>query len=140
MTPFFKRLAVSCDRDVFRPLHYQGVAMVISTTAFGVYFSLMSEIHDPTAGEPQNNLAWLALASIAVFITGESLHFQARLFILKAIGVVEHLLSVFFYFFFFKKFLVLQLITIIICYGVQVLLSAGVRSHGWSCRKFSPSK
>lgn len=52
--------------------------MVISTTAFGVYFSLMSEIHDPTAGEPQNNLAWLALASIAVFITGEILHFSGK--------------------------------------------------------------
>lgn len=74
------------DTSFSPSLHYQGVAMAISTTAFGVYFSLMSEIHDPTAEEPQNNLAWLALASIAVFITGEILHFQAKLFILKAVS------------------------------------------------------
>ncbi|XP_037633823.1 solute carrier family 2, facilitated glucose transporter member 8 [Sebastes umbrosus] len=63
-----------------------GVAMAISTTAFGVYFYLMSKIHNPTslsdlaldvqskAGEePHAELAWLALASMAVFITGFAL-------------------------------------------------------------------
>lgn len=63
---------------------YQGVAMAISTTAFGVYFYLMSKMHSTTslsllmldvqstAGEePHADLAWLALASMAVFITGE---------------------------------------------------------------------
>lgn len=59
--------------------------MAISTTAFGVYFYLMSKNHPPTLGllvldiqttageEPHADLAWLALASMAVFITGETL-------------------------------------------------------------------
>ncbi|XP_034727086.1 solute carrier family 2, facilitated glucose transporter member 8 isoform X1 [Etheostoma cragini] len=63
-----------------------GVAMAISTTAFGVYFYLMSKLHSTTslsllaldiqskAGEePHGDLAWLALASMAVFITGFAL-------------------------------------------------------------------
>ncbi|XP_005938721.1 solute carrier family 2, facilitated glucose transporter member 8 [Haplochromis burtoni] len=45
-----------------------GVAMAISTTAFGVYFYLMSLLP-----EPHGDLAWMALASIAVFITGFAL-------------------------------------------------------------------
>lgn len=67
------------------PINNQGVAMAISTTAFGVYFYLMSKLHTPTVSlsilmldiqskageEPHANLAWLALASMAVFITGE---------------------------------------------------------------------
>lgn len=60
--------------------------MAISTTAFGVYFYLVSKLHSTTslsllmldiqskAGEePHADLAWLALASMAVFITGEIL-------------------------------------------------------------------
>ncbi|XP_054629529.1 solute carrier family 2, facilitated glucose transporter member 8 [Dunckerocampus dactyliophorus] len=39
-----------------------GVAMAISTAAFGVYFYLMYRLHA--------DLSWLALASISVFITG----------------------------------------------------------------------
>ncbi|XP_049906177.1 solute carrier family 2, facilitated glucose transporter member 8 [Epinephelus moara] len=63
-----------------------GVAMAISTTAFGVYFYLMTKVHSTTslsllvldlqstAGEePHADLAWLALASMAVFITGFAL-------------------------------------------------------------------
>ncbi|XP_069025443.1 solute carrier family 2, facilitated glucose transporter member 8 [Embiotoca jacksoni] len=63
-----------------------GVAMTISTTAFGVYFYLTSKYHATTslsllmldiqsaAGEdPHPDLSWLALASIAVFITGFAL-------------------------------------------------------------------
>ncbi|XP_033974075.1 solute carrier family 2, facilitated glucose transporter member 8 [Trematomus bernacchii] len=62
-----------------------GVAMAISTTAFGVYFYLVSKNHPPTLGhlvldiqstageEPHADLAWLALASMAVFITGFAL-------------------------------------------------------------------
>ncbi|XP_031161163.1 solute carrier family 2, facilitated glucose transporter member 8 isoform X1 [Sander lucioperca] len=63
-----------------------GIAMAISTTAFGVYFYLMSKLHSTTsltllaldiqskAGEePHADLAWLALASMAVFITGFAL-------------------------------------------------------------------
>lgn len=63
-----------------------GVAMALSTTAFGVYFYLMSKLHSTTslslvmldiqsqAGEePHANLTWLALASMAVFITGFAL-------------------------------------------------------------------
>lgn len=44
--------------------------MTLSTTAFGIYFYLMTHIYTPTSGEPQTNLAWLALASTGVFITG----------------------------------------------------------------------
>ncbi|XP_029296364.1 solute carrier family 2, facilitated glucose transporter member 8 [Cottoperca gobio] len=60
-----------------------GVAMAISTTAFGVYFYLMSKFPPPSslsllvldkaAEEPHADLAWLALASMAVFITGFAL-------------------------------------------------------------------
>ncbi|XP_041792737.1 solute carrier family 2, facilitated glucose transporter member 8 [Chelmon rostratus] len=63
-----------------------GVAMAISTTAFGVYFYLMSKLHSTTtlnalmqdiqtkaAEEPHTDLAWLALASMGVFITGFAL-------------------------------------------------------------------
>ncbi|XP_068560050.1 solute carrier family 2, facilitated glucose transporter member 8 [Cebidichthys violaceus] len=46
-----------------------GVFMAISTTAFGVYFNIQSQ-----AGvEPHADLSWLALASMAVFITGFAL-------------------------------------------------------------------
>ncbi|XP_041855533.1 solute carrier family 2, facilitated glucose transporter member 8 [Melanotaenia boesemani] len=60
-----------------------GVAMAISTTTFGVYFYLMSKVHNTTlhsavtlelqtgvGEEPHADLAWLALASMAVFISG----------------------------------------------------------------------
>ena len=56
--------------------------MAISTTAFGIYFYLISGQHIPTslshtmleASEAAHtDLAWLALASMAVFITGEAL-------------------------------------------------------------------
>ncbi|XP_060927990.1 solute carrier family 2, facilitated glucose transporter member 8 isoform X1 [Limanda limanda] len=56
-----------------------GVAMVISTTAFGVYFYLMSRIHEGgpplslLGAEPHSDLTWLALASMAVFIAGFAL-------------------------------------------------------------------
>ncbi|KAF3695332.1 Solute carrier family 2, facilitated glucose transporter member 8 Glucose transporter type 8 [Channa argus] len=62
-----------------------GVAMAISTNAFGVYFFLISKMHSPTslslmldvqmeAGEePHTDLSWLALASMAIFITGFAL-------------------------------------------------------------------
>ncbi|KAM9392319.1 solute carrier family 2, facilitated glucose transporter member 8 [Pholidichthys leucotaenia] len=60
-----------------------GVAMAISTMVFGVYFYLMSKLHSPptvtlsvmrAVGEgPHPNLAWLALASMAVFIMGFAL-------------------------------------------------------------------
>ncbi|XP_071339989.1 solute carrier family 2, facilitated glucose transporter member 8 [Trachinotus anak] len=52
-----------------------GVAMAISTTAFGVYFYLMSKLHSstPPSEEPNTDLAWLALASMAVFISGFAL-------------------------------------------------------------------
>jgi len=44
--------------------------MAISTTSFGVYFYLVSRV--PSVGEePHADLSWLALASMAVFITGE---------------------------------------------------------------------
>jgi len=54
--------------------------MTISTAAFGIYFYLMSKIKSTTlmdvqitAGEEAHpELAWLALASMAVFISGES--------------------------------------------------------------------
>lgn len=41
--------------------------MTLSTAAFGIYFYLMT---NATSGGPQTNLAWLALASTGVFITG----------------------------------------------------------------------
>lgn len=58
-----------------------GVAMAISTTSFGVYFYLMSQQPpSPTAGlgvmataAPAPDLRWLALSSLAVFITGFAL-------------------------------------------------------------------
>lgn len=65
--------------------------MAISTTAFGIYFYLMSKLHSSTSlslmmqeasEEPHPDLAWLALASMAVFITGEILDFQSKLLLL----------------------------------------------------------
>ncbi|XP_042344758.1 solute carrier family 2, facilitated glucose transporter member 8 [Plectropomus leopardus] len=63
-----------------------GVAMAISTTTFGVYFYLLAEHHNttslnasaldvqsPAAAGPPPDLFWLALASMAVFITGFAL-------------------------------------------------------------------
>ncbi|XP_028269834.1 solute carrier family 2, facilitated glucose transporter member 8 [Parambassis ranga] len=50
-----------------------GVAMAISTTAFGVYFYLMSKFHSAGGEEPHADLSGLALASMAVFITGFAL-------------------------------------------------------------------
>ncbi|KAG7489882.1 solute carrier family 2, facilitated glucose transporter member 8 [Solea senegalensis] len=57
-----------------------GVAMVISTTAFGVYFYLMSSgasldllLMDAAGEKPHTDLAWLALASMAIFIAGFAL-------------------------------------------------------------------
>ncbi|XP_068594456.1 solute carrier family 2, facilitated glucose transporter member 8 [Brachionichthys hirsutus] len=59
-----------------------GVAMAMSTTAFGVYFHLLSKPHHSTvaldiqsavAEGPHPDLSWLALASMAVFITGFAL-------------------------------------------------------------------
>lgn len=44
--------------------------MTLSTTAFGIYFYMMAHSHNSASGEPQTNLAWLALASTGVFITG----------------------------------------------------------------------
>ncbi|XP_049619220.1 solute carrier family 2, facilitated glucose transporter member 8 [Syngnathus scovelli] len=48
-----------------------GMAMVISTAAFGLYFYLMSRSSSPE--EHHANMAWLALTSMAVFITGFAL-------------------------------------------------------------------
>lgn len=64
-----------------------GVAMAISTTAFGVYFYLVSQqpptvtppdvfimdVQSPVGVQPHMDLAWLALVSMAVFITGFAL-------------------------------------------------------------------
>ncbi|XP_060895024.1 solute carrier family 2, facilitated glucose transporter member 8 [Labrus mixtus] len=60
-----------------------GVAMAISTTAFGVYFyltppkpsmtlqsGLLLDVQTTAGPEPHLDLAWLALVSMAVFITG----------------------------------------------------------------------
>ncbi|XP_038143051.1 solute carrier family 2, facilitated glucose transporter member 8 [Cyprinodon tularosa] len=52
-----------------------GVLMMISTTAFGVYFYLVAKVPgaasvSPTAAEPHPDLTWLALASMAIFIAG----------------------------------------------------------------------
>ncbi|XP_005812518.1 solute carrier family 2, facilitated glucose transporter member 8 [Xiphophorus maculatus] len=46
-----------------------GVAMMISTTAFGVYFYLTPKVPSGAAA-PHADLTWLALASMAVFIAG----------------------------------------------------------------------
>ncbi|XP_047448643.1 solute carrier family 2, facilitated glucose transporter member 8 [Mugil cephalus] len=68
-------------------LTISGVAMAISTIAFGVYFYLMSKVHHTTSlsvlmldiqtkateEPPSNPLSWLALASMAVFISGFAL-------------------------------------------------------------------
>lgn len=62
----FRHLQWCCSS----PFHRQGAAMTLSTTAFGIYFYLMTHIYNPTSGEPPTNLAWLALASTGVFITG----------------------------------------------------------------------
>lgn len=55
--------------------------MAISTTSFGVYFYLMSQQHQPptvalgvmATAAPALDLRWLALSSLAVFITGFAL-------------------------------------------------------------------
>ncbi|KAM9361058.1 solute carrier family 2, facilitated glucose transporter member 8 [Symphorus nematophorus] len=85
-----------------------GAAMAISTTAFGVYFYLMSITHKTTLShvmldiqsevgeEPHADLAWLALASMAVFITGFALGWgpipwlvMSEIFPLKVRGVAS---------------------------------------------------
>lgn len=79
-----------------------GVAMAISTTAFGVYFYMMSKLHsttlmlDAAAEEPNADLAWLALASMAVFIMGFALGWgpipwlvMSEIFPAKARGVAS---------------------------------------------------
>lgn len=48
-------------------LMFSGVSMALSTAAFGVYFYLLNQ------PEPQTQLAWLALLSMGVFITGFAL-------------------------------------------------------------------
>ncbi|MEQ2251148.1 hypothetical protein ILYODFUR_007965, partial [Ilyodon furcidens] len=52
-----------------------GFFMMISTTAFGVYFYLVSKTPSTAsmssaAAEPHSDLTWLALASMAIFIAG----------------------------------------------------------------------
>ncbi|XP_061586290.1 solute carrier family 2, facilitated glucose transporter member 8 isoform X2 [Cololabis saira] len=52
-----------------------GVAMAISTTTFGVYFYLTAKLHPgaglgAVSGDAAPDLSWLALASMAVFISG----------------------------------------------------------------------
>lgn len=67
-------------------LMISGVSMALSTTAFGVYFYLVSQQHSATSQHtlmlvvqstagpsPHQDLAWLALVSMAVFITGFAL-------------------------------------------------------------------
>lgn len=86
-----------------------GAAMAISTTAFGVYFYLMSKLPSTTSAgllvleiqstageEPHADLAWLALASMAVFITGFALGWgpipwlvMSEIFPVKARGVAS---------------------------------------------------
>lgn len=53
-------------------LMLSGVAMAISTTVFGVYFYLVAA-PGAAAAEGHADLAWLALACLAVFITGFAL-------------------------------------------------------------------
>ncbi|KAJ8006060.1 hypothetical protein DPEC_G00124340 [Dallia pectoralis] len=60
-----------------------GVAMCLSTAAFGVYFKLSTETHGNSSGlgivdghfaqDSADHLSWLALASMGVFITGFAL-------------------------------------------------------------------
>lgn len=57
--------------------------MTLSTTAFGIYFYMMA-LQNPASGEPQPNLAWLALASTGVFITGEISHFHEKSFAFRS--------------------------------------------------------
>lgn len=68
--------------------------MAISTTAFGIYFYLMSRVHNPaslnlmmqqTSEEPHVDLAWLALASMAVFISGESPNYKSKFVLISQI-------------------------------------------------------
>lgn len=63
------------------PIHKQGIAMTISTTAFGIYFYLMSIHHSSTtmlgAPEDHGDLAWLALGSMAVFIAGKIIEWKS---------------------------------------------------------------
>ncbi|XP_013870096.1 solute carrier family 2, facilitated glucose transporter member 8 [Austrofundulus limnaeus] len=60
-------------------LTISGVAMMISTMTFGIYFYLMSkppttssplDIQTAAGAEPHADLTWLALASMAIFISG----------------------------------------------------------------------
>lgn len=85
--------------------------MTISTTAFGIYFYLMAIHHSSTtmlgAPEDHGDLAWLALASMAVFIAG------------KIIDCCHYCQEQ------------SDSITSKICSCLQVLLSVGVQSHGW---------
>ncbi|XP_034027030.1 solute carrier family 2, facilitated glucose transporter member 8-like [Thalassophryne amazonica] len=82
-----------------------GVAMTVSTTAFGVYFYLISKTHNVTLSHMVQNvqlhesqaahtdLSWLALTSMAVFIAGFALGWgpipwliMSEIFPLKARG------------------------------------------------------
>ncbi|XP_053726710.1 solute carrier family 2, facilitated glucose transporter member 8 [Synchiropus splendidus] len=49
-----------------------GIAMAISTTAFGVYFYVITELH-LLASQTNADLSWLPLASMCVFIMGFAL-------------------------------------------------------------------
>lgn len=147
------------------PVRNQGVAMAISTTAFGVYFYLMSKIHNPTslsdlaldvqskAGEePHAELAWLALASMAVFITGEKHRDVTSLTQLlkrnldpifrmkRAVLYCTWINVLTLHHWWFSSTYGLVYYCFNNCCCVQVLLSAGVRPRGWSCRRFSPPK
>ncbi|XP_017283267.1 solute carrier family 2, facilitated glucose transporter member 8 [Kryptolebias marmoratus] len=60
-------------------LTISGVAMMISTTTFGVYFYLMPkppstpsplDVQSAVGAEPHADLTWLALTSMAIFISG----------------------------------------------------------------------
>lgn len=144
--------------------------MAISTTAFGIYFNLMATIHNPTSlnlmmqqtSEEPADLTWLALASMAVFISGEISkflfisqieHCKSQYRMRKSIfercyGILstlnnnpfpqqaESTKK--------KKEVVFRIKRIIsheqYCFCVQVLLLVGVQSHGWSCQRFSLSK
>lgn len=52
------------------PFPNWGIAMTISTAAFGVYFYIVSSYHSGHATEAQPDLSWLPLASMAIFIAG----------------------------------------------------------------------
>lgn len=130
----FRHLQWHCSS----PFHCQGAAMTLSTTAFGIYFYLMTHIYNPTSGEPQTNLAWLALASTGVFITGYNSHFPEKPFWKFQNDI--RLRSCLLVLFLFVKCLVLHLSTTVIGFDIQVSLWVGGRSHGWSCLRSSLSK